>query len=94
MKKKCSGFGLIEYLFGVVVLVGILFVPVNDSQSLSSTLIEAVKKEHSTYIYVASVANVPNIINIRNPNVGPQRNQESKRQLKKQSNKHEGTIVK
>lgn len=64
MKKSQSnhvtGYGLIEYLLGVVMLVTILFVPVGNNTSLSVTLIDAVKKEHAAYIYVASMANTPN----------------------------------
>lgn len=63
--KQMAGYGLVEYLLGVVMLVSILFVPVppplGNNTSLSVTLIDAVKKEHAAYIYVASMANTPNV---------------------------------
>jgi len=59
MKNKSFGFGLVEYILGVVILVTILFVPVNKGKSVSRMLIDAVKKEHSAYIYAASMPNLP-----------------------------------
>ena len=65
MKKiqtnKIAGYGLVEYLLGVAMLVGILFVPVGGGKSLSVMLIDAVKKEHAAYIFVASIANMPSL---------------------------------
>lgn len=59
--KQMTGYGLVEYLLGVAMLVGILFVPIGNNTSLSDTLIDAVKQEHAAYIYVASMANTPNV---------------------------------
>ena len=59
--KFSSGFGTVEYLLGVVMLTGILFTPVNNGNSLSRILINAVKAEHSAYIYAASMPILPTL---------------------------------
>jgi len=59
MNRKNSGYGIIEYILGVGILVGILFAPVNNGKSVSKMLIDAVKKEHSAYVYAASMPHLP-----------------------------------
>lgn len=40
-------------------IVIVLFVPVNNGMSLSATLVDAVKRAHAAYIYVASMPRLP-----------------------------------
>ncbi|PIP79925.1 MAG: hypothetical protein COW84_08010 [Gammaproteobacteria bacterium CG22_combo_CG10-13_8_21_14_all_40_8] len=61
MKGQNSGFGMVEYILGVAILVTLLFVPVRGGRSISAILIDAVKQEHSAYIYAASLSNLPKI---------------------------------
>lgn len=59
--KYSFGFGTVEYMLGVVILTGILFTPVDNGNSLSRILINAVKAEHSAYIYAASMPILPSL---------------------------------
>ncbi|WMS87248.1 hypothetical protein [Pleionea litopenaei] len=57
--KKEFGFGLTEYLVGLIGFIAILVVPIKDGKSVGKLLIDAVKREHAAYIYTASLTNIP-----------------------------------
>ncbi|NVJ51653.1 MAG: hypothetical protein HWE13_00685 [Gammaproteobacteria bacterium] len=55
--KKSKGYGMAEYLVGLVAIYIILFEPwlppaqnQNDRRSVADVLIEAVKQEHAAYL--------------------------------------------
>ncbi|MCL1037378.1 hypothetical protein L2750_09445 [Shewanella submarina] len=56
MKGKQRGFGITEYILGIVVLTTIFFVPIGGNPSVASTLINAVKQEHAGYMYAQSLS--------------------------------------
>ena len=64
---KKQGFGLSEYLVGLGAVVAIFTTPVlkddksKKYKSISHMLIDAVKQEHSAYIYTASLSNLPKL---------------------------------
>ncbi len=68
MNKRQAGYGMAEYILGVGILVGILFVPIPTAPfngvSLSQFLVNAVKTEHSAYIYAASLPYLPELPNV------------------------------
>ncbi len=55
MKRQC-GFGVVEYVLGIVVLVTIFFMPYKDNKSIANRLVDAVKQEHSGYIYAQTLS--------------------------------------
>jgi len=65
MNKRQAGYGMAEYILGVGILVSTLFVPIPAAPfkgvSLSQFLINAVKTEHSAYIYAASLPYLPEL---------------------------------
>lgn len=54
--KRQRGFGVTEYALGIVVLVTIFFMPYKDNKSIANMLIDAVKQEHSGYIYAQTLS--------------------------------------
>ncbi|MGZ9899911.1 hypothetical protein [Shewanella gaetbuli] len=52
--NKNAGFGMAEYLVGLLVLMAVFFTPYINNQSVVSLLIDAIKKEHAGYIYAQS----------------------------------------
>lgn len=54
--SKVKGFGITEYLIGIIVLVGVFFTPYANNKSIVTILIEAVKKEHAGYMYAQSLS--------------------------------------
>ncbi|WP_110458800.1 hypothetical protein [Shewanella algidipiscicola] len=54
--KNQRGFGVTEYALGIVMLVTIFFMPYKDNKSITNMLIDAVKQEHSGYIYAQTLS--------------------------------------
>lgn len=54
--KRQRGFGVTEYALGIVVLVTIFFMPYKDNKLIANMLIDAVKQEHSGYIYAQTLS--------------------------------------
>jgi len=54
--RKQRGFGVTEYVVGMVVMAEIFFLPYRNNQSIVTILIEAVKQEHAGYMYAQSLS--------------------------------------
>jgi len=59
--KLPRGFVSAEYVVVVAALLMALLVPVSGEQNTVDLLVEAMKKEHSGYIYAASLSELPNV---------------------------------
>lgn len=58
------GAGTAEYLILTTTLIAIFLVPFgNDRQNVIDRLVEAIKAEHSAYIYVTSLPKLPESLN-------------------------------
>lgn len=61
--KKVKGFGAVEYLVGLVVLVMLFLTPYSDEQSGESRnvlqmLTDGVKQDHASYMYAQSLSHL------------------------------------
>uniref|UniRef100_A0A486XKR9 Uncharacterized protein n=1 Tax=Rheinheimera sp. BAL341 TaxID=1708203 RepID=A0A486XKR9_9GAMM len=61
--KKVKGFGAVEYLVGLIVLVTLFLMPYSDedsgeSRNVLQMLTDGVKQDHASYMYAQSLSHL------------------------------------
>ena len=57
--KRIKGYGITEYVLGLVVLVTAFSAPDVNGKSVVEILMEAIKQEHSGYVHAHTLNNLP-----------------------------------